>query len=51
MEKVTLVFNTVLDMVVQLWNSCLKDWSIFGTFILSFAILKKISRVFNKLKS
>ena len=51
MEKVTLIFNTALDMVGQLWDSCLRDWSIFGTFILSFAILKKIAKTFNKLKS
>lgn len=50
MELVRIIFNTALNMVIQLWTACLNSWSIFGTFILSFAVLKKVVRTFNKLK-
>lgn len=45
------VFLDLLTHLVELWNTCLNDWGIFGTWLISFAILRKIAKTFNKLKS
>lgn len=50
MEIVNQVFNQCLNMVVQLWNTALNNWGIFGSFIIFYAVLKVIARTFNKLK-
>lgn len=51
MEIVRQVFDTSLTMVASLWNTCLNSWGIFGGFVISYAILRKIGRTFNRLKS
>lgn len=51
MDNVKLIFDTSLNMVVQLWNTALNSWGIFGSFIIFIALLRKIANTFNKLKS
>lgn len=51
MADVRLIFDTAISMVVSLWNACLNSWSYFGTFIIFFALLRKVTNTFNKLKS
>ena len=51
MDIVYTVFNQSLNMIVQLWSTALGRWGIFGTFIIFIAVLRKIGRTFNKLKS
>lgn len=51
METVSTVFTFALNRLADIWNVCVSgNWGIFGTFLISFALLKKIGKVFNKLK-
>lgn len=51
MDIVYSVFNQSLSMLTELWSTALGRWGIFGTFIIFIAIMRKIGRTFNKLKS
>lgn len=51
MDKVKLIFDTSLQMIVQFWNTALGSWGIFGSFIIFYALLRKVANTFNKLKS
>ena len=51
MAQVKLVFDTALNLLVELWNTALGRWGIFGSFIIFSALLRKVARTFNRLKS
>lgn len=51
MDIVYSVFNKAIEMLIQLWGTALGSWGIFGTFIIFIAILRRIGKTFNKLKS
>lgn len=51
MDIVYTVFNQSISMLTELWSTALGRWGIFGTFIIFYAILRRIARTFNKLKS
>lgn len=51
MEIVTQVFDKLISLLVELWNTALGRWSIFGSFIIFSSLLRKVARTFNRLKS
>lgn len=51
MEIVRTVFNQALSMLIQLWNTALGSWGIFGSWVIFMALLRKVANTFNKLKS
>lgn len=51
METVKLVFDNLLSLFRTFWNTALGSWSIFGTFIIFSALIRKVARTFNRLKS
>lgn len=51
METVKLVYDTALNMATQLFNACMRSWDIFGTFVVFMALIRVISRIFNKTKN
>lgn len=51
MELVYQVFDHSLNMLSYLFHTMINRWDIFGLFLISMALLRKIGRTFNKLKS
>lgn len=51
METVKLVFDNLINLFKQFWNTALGSWGIFGSFIIFNALIRKVANVFNRLKS
>ena len=50
MEIVKTVFDQALQMMTQLFNACISDWSWFGTFLIFIFLIRKVAQAFNKTK-
>lgn len=50
MQVVYTVFDQCVEMMSELFNTCISDWSIFGTFLIFLFLIRKLAQAFNKLK-